>query len=502
MKRDILLHMRSMSKHYPGVQALDSVDFDLFAGEIHALVGENGAGKSTLTKILAGAEQSDSGTIEVSGRTIAIREPADARRLGIGIIYQEFKLVPELSVAENIFLGDERRFLRHGFVRFSLMHAEASKVLSRLGETIDPVLPVRKLSVSQRQIVEIAKALSNHVRILAMDEPTASLTDREVENLFAVMRNLKTDGVGIIYISHRIEEIFRIADRITVLRDGKLIHSCPVAEADSEMLVKWMVGREADREAHQWSPKGIAPSQRREILRIENLTSDRVHGISFGLDRGEILGLAGLTGSGRTELVRLIFGAERRSSGRIVVDGREVSVRSPGDAIKAGIGLLTEDRNLDGLVLQMSVLENITLSSLSDVAFGPFVNGSKERRAASELVRRLRIKTRSVETPVETLSGGNRQKVVLGRWLMTQCNILIFDEPTAGIDIAVKREIHALIRGLASEGRGIIVISSELPELLQLCDRIAVLCDGIVAGILTREEATQERLMKLATSYA
>jgi len=501
MIRTPLLGMRSITKHYPGVLALDGVHFDLSEAEIHALVGENGAGKSTLTKILAGAIQADAGSIEIDGIPIEIRTPADARRFGIGIIYQDFKLVPELTVAENMFLGDEARFSRGGFIRFSLMHREAKKVLSRLGEEIETGLPVKKLSVSQRQIVEIAKALCCQVRILAMDEPTASLTDHEVQNLFGVIRKLRSEGVGIIYISHRIEEIFEIADRVSVLRDGKMIQSCAIAEANSHDLVQWMVGRSVELKAHPQPSTEIDSSPRQEILRIENFRSELVHEVDLTLYRGEILGLAGLVGAGRTELARLIFGADRKASGKLLLDSQEVTVRSPRDAIKLGIGLLTEDRNLQGLVLQLSVAKNITLSSLAAISNGPFINRTKERNAVSEIVRQLRVKAPSMNTTVETLSGGNRQKVVLGRWLLTHCKVLIFDEPTAGIDIAVKQEIHGLIRRLAREGRGIIMISSDLPELLELSDRIAVMCGGRITGILPREDATQERVMRLATNY-
>jgi ribose transport system ATP-binding protein len=405
--------------------------------------------------------------------------------------------VPELSVAENIFLGNEPAQGRLPLIDFAVMHGRSKEVLSMLGESIPTDAPVRSLSIAQRQIVEIAKALSKKVRILALDEPTAPLTDHEMKNLFKVIRRLKEDGVGIIYISHRLEEIFEIGDRITVLRDGAFVHSCPVGEADKRSLVRWMVGRELEQEY----PKA-ALERGAELLRIEHLNAGMLKDISLTLYQGEILGLAGLVGAGRSELARVLFGADPRESGRVTLRGKEIAPRSPREAIDAGIGLLTEDRNAYGLVMQMSVRENITLSNLREVASGPFVSRAAESAVAERFTGELRIKTPGIEQLVEHLSGGNRQKVVLARWLFTKSSLLIFDEPTAGIDVGVKFEIYQLINRLAQEGVGVIVISSDLPELLGVSDRVAVMCEGRLTGILSRADATQERVMLLASGEA
>jgi ribose transport system ATP-binding protein len=489
-----LLQMRGIRKTYPGVVALEDVSFELRPGEVHCLLGENGAGKSTLMKILAGAIGRDAGEIAIDGAEVAILTPADAQRHGVGMIYQDFKLVPELSVAENIYLGNEPRSGALPFIDAERMRSGAAEVLSMLGESISPDAPVRTLSIAQRQVVEIAKALSRKVRILAMDEPTAPLSEHEMRNLFKVIRRLKAEGVGIIYISHRLEEIFEIGDRITVLRDGRFIHSCAVAEADKRGIVRWMVGRELEQEY----PKTVL-ERGEEILRIEGLNAGMLTDINLTLHRGEVLGLAGLVGAGRSELARVLFGADPRASGRVLLRGREIRPASPREAIDAGIGLLTEDRNAYGLIMQMSIRENITLANLREVATGPFVVAAREAAVAERYGAELRIKTPSIEQQVEHLSGGNRQKVVLARWLFTKSALLIFDEPTAGIDVGVKFEIYQLINRLAQEGVGVIVISSDLPELLGVSDRVAVMCEGRLTGVLERAEATQERVMLLAT---
>jgi ribose transport system ATP-binding protein len=489
--------MQSISKHYPGVLALSDVSFELRAGEVHCLLGENGAGKSTLMKVLSGAITKDSGSILIDGIQTEIGSPADSQRCGIGMIYQDFKLVPELSVAENIYLGNEPTKGKTPFIDFPLMREAARGVLAQLGEEIPPMAVVSGLSVAQRQIVEIAKAISRKVRILAMDEPSAPLTDKELGNLFAVIRRLKAEGVGIIYISHRLEEVFEIGDRLTVLRDGKFVHSCAVAEADRRSLVRWMVGRELEQEY----PK-TELTRGGEILRIESVTAARLHNVDLVLHSGEILGLAGLVGAGRTELARLIFGADPIESGTMVLDGKQICPRSPAEAIALGIGLLTEDRNKYGLIMQMSVRENISLSNLRDLLSGIFINRTKENAVAEQFVGNLRIKTPTIEQEVENLSGGNRQKVVLARWLFAKSRLLIFDEPTVGIDVGVKYEIYNLLNQLAKDGIGVMVISSDLPEVLGISDRIVVMHDGRIAGILSREEATQEKIMTLATGGA
>ncbi|MBZ5536326.1 MAG: sugar ABC transporter ATP-binding protein [Acidobacteriia bacterium] len=495
MSSSPLLEMLHITKQYPGVLALDDVTFDLYAGEVHCLVGENGAGKTTLIKILSGALPKDVGELRVNGKPVFLHSPADAFEAGIGIIHQDFKLVPELTVAENIFLGREPCRGRSPFIDFEKMREGARAVLAQLGESLDPRARIGTLSVAQRQVVEIAKSLSGKNRILAMDEPSAALTGKELKNLFAVIRRMQEEGVGIIYISHRIDEIFEIGTRVTVLRDGKHVHTCKTSEADRRGLVSWMVGREMDQEY----PK-VRLQRGKEILRLENLNGGKLRNIHLAVYQGEILGLAGLVGAGRTELARLIFGADRLENGRILLDGKEIHPHSPRDAIDAGIGLLTEDRNRYGLIMEMSIEKNITLSNLKAVSRGGFIQGEKERGAAQQFAEELRIKTPSLDREVSTLSGGNRQKVVLARWLFTRSRLLLFDEPTAGIDVGVKYEIYNLLNQLALNGKGVVIISSDLPELLGLCDRIVVLCEGRITGELSREEATEEKIMLLATS--
>jgi ribose transport system ATP-binding protein len=486
--------MKGIYKHYPGVVALADVNFELYAGEVHCLLGENGAGKSTLMKILSGAIKKDEGSILIEGKGIEFHSPADAQKYGISMIYQEFKLVPELSVAENILLGNEPTQGNSPFVDYKKVHQDAREILAQLGEEIPTATKISSLSMAQRQIVEIARALSRQVKILAMDEPSASLSQNELKRLFAVIRKLKTEGVGIIYISHRLEEVFEIGDRLTVLRDGKFIHSCPVSETDRRNLIRWMVGRELEQEFPR-----IEPDRGEEVLRIEGLNSGILKDVNLIVYRGEILGLAGLVGAGRSELARVIFGADPKEKGRIFLEGGEISARTPREVIDLGIGLLTEDRNKYGLIMQMNVRENISLSNLRQVAGSFFINLAEENSVAEKFKQALRIRTPSINQKVENLSGGNRQKVVLARWLFTKSKLLIFDEPTAGIDVGVKLEIYNLINQLAKEGIGIVVISSDLPELLGICHRLAVMWEGSITGILSSQEATQERVMTLAT---
>lgn len=486
--------MKSISKRYPGVLALSDVSLDVEHGEVHCLVGENGAGKSTLMKILSGAIPMDEGSIAVDGREADIGSPHDAQVLGIGMIHQDFKLVPELSVGENILLGHEPRKPGSPFVDFHLLRETARSVLRQLGEEIPVTARVRDLSIAQRQIVEIAKSISRKVKILAMDEPSASLTERELMNLFAVIRRLKSEGVGIVYISHRLEEIFEIGDCLTVLRDGRFIHRCAVADADRRSLVRWMVGRELEQEYPR-----AERARGEEILRLEGLEAGMLRDISLTLRKGEILGLAGLVGSGRSELARVIFGADPFTGGRILLDGREIHPSSPREAIDLGIGLLTEDRNRYGLIMRMNVAGNISLANLKSLLKGIFIDRVRENRAAEDFTRDLRIKTPSIAQQVEHLSGGNRQKVVLARWLFAGSRLVIFDEPTAGIDVGVKFEIYNLMNDLAARGIGVVVISSDLPEVLGTSDRIAVMHEGRIAGVLSRGEATQEKVMMLAT---
>ncbi|MEX1138356.1 MAG: sugar ABC transporter ATP-binding protein [Bacteroidota bacterium] len=492
-----LLHMRGIVKEYPGVRALDSVDFDLHAGEVHCLVGENGAGKSTLMKILAGAVKKDAGSILLEQKPAEIQSPIDAQRLGIGIIYQDFKLVDELTVSENVLLGQEPQ--RGRFLRLLDKKRERERVrevLKQLGEDVDTDIRVGQLSAAKRQIVEIAKALSRSVRILVLDEPSAALTDHELRNLFSIIRLLRSESVGIIYISHRLDEVFDIGDRVTVLRDGAHVYTAPVRDVDRKSLIRHMVGRELDQEY----PKAVM-ERGSEILRLEGISTDFLEEISFSVFRGELFGIAGLVGAGRSTLAHTLFGAGSHHRGRMLLDGAEFSPKSPQEAIQAGVGLLTEDRNRYGLILPMNVRENISLSNLREVVRGLVIDRAKERSVAESYSNQLRVKAPSVESAVETLSGGNRQKVILARWLFTQSRLLIFDEPTAGIDVGAKREIYLLINELVQKGVGVIILSSELPELLGMCDRIAVLCEGRLTGILTRTEATQEAILALATQF-
>ena len=489
-----LLEMRNISKQYPGVLALDNVSFDLNRNEIHCLLGENGAGKSTLMKILSGALKKDSGDILIENKEVAYNSPSEAQRLGIGIIYQDFKLIPELTAADNIFLGSEIIKNSFSFLDKKRMMELAEKAFSELGENVPLNLPVFRLSVAQRQMVEIAKALNRKIKILAMDEPTASLTASEIKNLFKVIQKLKLQGVGIIYISHRLEEVFEIGDRATVLRDGKKIASINVKDTNIKELIQLMVGRELAGEFPQHSYK---PGN--EILKLKNIQLGKLQDVNLTLYKGEVLGIAGLVGAGRSELARVIFGADKTETGEIYLEGIKQNFKSPKEAINAGIALLTEDRNLYGLFMDRNIRENISISNLSPLMRGLFIDKAKEKDIVGNYFKQLKIKAPSQETKVENLSGGNRQKVVLARWLHTNSRVIIFDEPTAGIDVGVKYEIYNLINNLVENGIGVIVISSELPELIGISDRIVVMCEGRITGILYKKEFMQEKILDLAT---
>ena len=489
------LQMKGIVKTYPGVRALDNVSFDVGKGEVHALVGENGAGKSTLMKILAGAHSMDSGEILVNGAPVHITTPQKAMDLGISIIYQEFNLVPYLNAAENIFLGREPKGTVPGFIDFKTMYSEAEKVIDQLGVKLNVRSPVNRLSIAQQQMVEIGKATSRNSTIIAMDEPSATLTEHELHALFELIRSLKEKGVSIVYISHRLEEIFEIADRVTVLRDGRLVGTNDVADIDREEIIRMMVGRELK----EVIPK-VAAEVGKPALTVKNLTRNGViHDINFTVRQGEVLGLAGLVGAGRTELARAIFGADPIDEGEISLNGDVVNIRSPRDAIRLGIGLVTEDRKALGLILGMVVRENVSLANLDALTRLGFVNRREEKKVAVQYIEDLMIKTPSTEQQVQNLSGGNQQKVVLAKWLFTQSKVLIFDEPTRGIDVGSKVEIYQLMNKLAATGAAIIMISSELPEILGMSDRILVMHEGRIAGELSREDATQEKIMSLAT---
>ncbi len=485
--------MRGIRKEYPGVRALDGVDFEVMFGEVHALLGVNGAGKSTLLKILSGAIQMDAGDIFMDGTRLNITSPKKAMDLGISIIYQEFNLVPHLTVAENIFLGMEPRN-RLGFVDHNRMYMETTRYLEKLGATFSPKEQVANLGVAQQQLVEIAKALAKEAVVIAMDEPTATLSMKETETLFSIIRILKAEGKGIIYISHRLEEIFEIADSVTVLRDGQLVETCKLQDITKERLIELMLGKVFTKATPR---KEVALG--REILRVEGLTRRGIlEDINLVVTEGEILGLAGLVGAGKTELARALYGLDPLDKGRILILGRPVHFKSPIYATRAGVVLVPEDRKGLGLVLNMAVRENISLASLPSFANLGFVNGKKEGGAARKMVENLRVKTPSLEQKVINLSGGNQQKVVLAKWLLKGARVFIFDEPTRGIDVGAKEEVHSLIRELADRGAAVILISSELQEVIDHSDRILVMHNGRIMGELRKEEATPEKVLFLA----
>ena len=491
------LQMQGISKSFPGVRALDNVSFEVAPGEVHALMGENGAGKSTLMKILAGAYHADEGQILLNGAPTTIDSPQKAMELGVNIIYQEFNLVPHLNVAENIYLGREPRASIPGFVDGRKMRKDAQAVLDNLGANMDCGMLVQKLSVAQQQMVEIAKATSRQSRVIAMDEPSATLTDHELENLWRLIRQLKAEGVSIIYISHRMEEVFNIADRVTVLRDGHTVGTRPINEVNREELIRMMVGRKLEDNF----PKVCVPPGQL-LLEVRHLNRAGVlQDVSFTVHEGEVVTLSGLVGSGRTEIARCVFGADPYDSGEILHGGKPISVRSPRDAIRAGIALVAEDRKQQGLVLRMNVRENTTLAAIQKLTAFGFIKGAKERLVAQEYTRSLGIRTPSIETQVNNLSGGNQQKVILGKWLFTNSKLLIMDEPTRGIDVGAKVEIYQLMNQLTAQGVGILMISSELPEVLGMSDRIYVVRGGRIAGELKRSEATQEKIGHLAVGF-
>ncbi len=493
-----LLKAASISKSFAGVQALKEVSLEVRAGEVHALVGENGAGKSTLIRILAGATHPDSGTIEVDGRLVESNDPLTAKSLGIIAIYQQPALFPDLSVAENIALGIERPGLWRR-VDWSWRRRRAAALLGRIGAAIDPDALAASLTLPQQQLVEIARALGAEAKLLVLDEPTPSLTAREVEHLFTVVRGLRAHGVAVIYISHRLEELFEIADRVTVLRDGCCLGTREMSQVDRDTLIRLMVGRELSAVF----PKRQAPLG--EVwLETRNLgcRAAGVRNVSLGVRSGEILGIAGLVGSGRTQLAEALFGITPADSGEILLRGRPVRIDSPRRAIELGMAHVPEDRRRHGLIMEMPVAANLTLADLKALSRHGLLDFHKEDAMAADYVRRLGVKTVSIEESVDKLSGGNQQKVSFGRWLAVNPSVLILDEPTQGVDVGAKAEIHALLCDLAERGIAILMISSELPEILGMSDRIAVMHAGTVAGILDRNEATQEKILALALGSA
>lgn len=497
-EQGLMLRMEGIFKAFPGVQALIDVDLELAAGEVLALVGENGAGKSTLMKIISGAYRKDAGHIFVNGQEVDIRSPLHAQQLGIAIIYQDFNLAPNQSAAENIFMAREPRQPGLGrlFVDRRRMEREAQAHLVRVGARVSATELVRDLSVAEQQMVEIAKALAVDARIIIMDEPTSALGEDEVETLFEIIETLKSQGIGVIFITHRLEEIFRIADRVVILRDGLRVGCMPIEEAMPDKVIELMVGRELRDLFHKEEARIGAP-----LLEVRGLERQgTVEGVSFTLRRGEILGFAGLVGAGRTDTVRLLFGADPKDGGEIYVEGELVKIESPSDALAAGMGLVPEDRGNQGLILKLSVLENIVLPTLDRHArLGAWLDGLGLRRTAQEFVDKLNVRTPHLQQKVMFLSGGNQQKTVVAKWLASQPRVLIMDEPTRGIDVGAKAEVHALMSQLAQDGVGIIMVSSELPEILGMSDRIVVMSEGRVATILEREDATQETIMAYAS---
>ena len=487
-----LLEMHGITKGFPGVTALDQVDFELEKGEVHVLLGENGAGKSTLIKMLSGAHQPDEGEILIDGEKVEIKSAMDAQNLGIATIYQEFNLVPQLSVAENVFLGRQPRSL--GFVNRRKMRSDTRDLLERTKIRVDVDAPVQSLGVAQRQMVEITKALSLDARILIMDEPTASLSGQEVERLFEIIRGLQEDDVGVVFISHHLEEVTEIGDRVTVLRDGEYVDRVP-ASTDHSEFVRLMVGRDIEDQFPRRKPElGDV------LLEVKNLSQKGVlEDISFELHAGEVVGIAGIVGAGRTELAEAIFGSEPADSGEVQIGGESLRPGQPREAKNQGIGFITEDRQGEGIVPPLSVSENLGLAALGDNSSVGLVNRRKQRQQAEKMIDELNIRTPSPQQEIRYLSGGNQQKVVIGKWLLNDSKVLIMDEPTRGIDVGAKVEIYELMNELTENGAGILMISSELPEVLGMSDRVLVMSQGRLTGELSGEEATQEDVMELAT---
>ena len=493
---EYLLKLQGISKNFPGVRALSNVHMEVRKGEVHALLGENGAGKSTLVKILSGAYSRDTGEIFWEGRKIEIHNPKEAQELGIGIIYQELNLVPYLSIAENVWIGREKfkNKMLH-LIDWKAMVESTQTILDDLHLNLDPRRPVLGLGVAQQQMVEIAKALSLDAKLLIMDEPTSALTDTEITQLYAVMRRLKERGVSVIFISHRLDEVFEICERGTILRDGEYISTVDLSKSSPDEIIQLMVGRSLD----QQYPKVIT-QRGQEALRVEGLRlKDTTQDVSFIAYTGEILGIAGLVGAGRTELMRAVFGADKPEQGRVFVFGKELKEHAPQYAIRAGIGFLPEDRKQQGLVLLLSVLHNISLASLFKLKGKTgLLNLKAEKKQAGDFITKLRINTPGLDQQVQFLSGGNQQKVVLAKWLAGQSKVLIFDEPTRGIDVGAKVEVYTLMNQLVESGAAVIMVSSEMPELLGMSDRILVMHEGSLVSEMNRAEATQEKILAAA----
>lgn len=489
-----LLEMRNISKAFSGVQALDDVQLHLKGGEVHALMGENGAGKSTLMKILTGVYQRDSGEVLLNGEPVKYNNTAEALADGVVIVHQELNMMDELTVYENLFIG--RESMTGGLINDKENIRKAEELFNQLGVSIDPNIKVGALTVGQQQMVEIAKAVSHDARIVVFDEPTSALTRNEIEELFTIINDLKEKNVGIIYITHRMNEVFQIADRITVLRDGGYIGTKEAVNTSQDDLINMMVGRELTEEVKTESQ---VPEDAEVVLEVENLAAGRmVKNVSFSLRKGEILGVSGLMGAGRTEMARLIYGAEQPESGVIKLHGEEVKINSTSDAVDLGIGYLSEDRRRYGVLTDKNVGENTVLPSIQEYIANILINDRKAKKDALKYNEKVKTKMTSIDQVVRTLSGGNQQKVVVAKWLLRDSEILIFDEPTRGIDVGAKSEIHNLMQELADQGKSIIMISSEMQEILRMSDRIVVMCEGNVTGIIPIEEATQEKILGYA----
>lgn len=488
------IQMQDIHKAFGTNQVLSGVNFELQEGEVHALMGENGAGKSTLMNILIGLHQRDQGKITVDGKETYFGSPKEAEELGITFIHQELNVWPEMTVLDNLFIGKEITSSL-GLLNTKQMKALANEQFAKLSVRIPLERPAGECSVGQQQMIEIAKALMTDAKVIIMDEPTAALTEREIQKLFGVIASLKKNGVSIVYISHRMEEIFTICDRITIMRDGRTVDTKAIAETNFDEVVRKMVGREL---TERYPVRN--PSYGEVVLEVRNASSKGIfQNVSFEVRAGEVLGFAGLMGSGRTEMMRTIFGLDRMDSGELFIRGHKVNIRKPTDAVSHGIGFITEDRKDEGLVLDFSIRENMVLPNLFSFSSKGFISGAKEQEFVDTLIQRLQIKTQSSETSARNLSGGNQQKVVIAKWVGIGPSVLILDEPTRGVDVGAKREIYQLMNELTDRGVAIIMVSSELPEVLGMSDRVAVLHEGHISGVLSREEATQEKIMTLAT---
>lgn len=492
---ETILTMKDIDKSFIGVHALKAASLELKKGEVHALMGENGAGKSTLMKVLTGIYSKDSGEIIYKGKEVEFYSPKEAQEAGIIIVHQELNMMNHLTVAQNIFIG--REMMNGKFINDNQMNQEVKKLFDKLHIDIDPSETMGNLTVGRQQMCEIAKAISQDAEVIVFDEPTAALTESEIEELFKIIRDLRFRDIGIIYISHRMDEINVITDRVTVMRDGEYVGTIITKDSTKEEIISMMVGRTIYEDPKE---KSNVPKDAPVVLKVENLNVGKsVRNVSFELKKGEIIGFSGLMGSGRTETARAIFGADKIDSGTIYVNGKKVEIKCPMDAVNSGIGYLSEDRKRYGIVLDKTVTENSTMSSLDKFVNGIFINKKKEKDVAKDYAEKLKTKTASVETPVVTLSGGNQQKVVIAKWLIKDCDILIFDEPTRGIDVGAKSEIYTLMNELVAQGKSIIMISSELTEILRMSDRIIVMNEGRKTGELPIEEATQESIMNAAT---